>query len=180
MTEAILFLPDGFEEIEAITPLDILRRADIDVTSVSLIDDIDVLGSHGICVEADIMFDEIEYTKETMLILPGGPGVTHYRVHDKLISLLTKHNAAGGHIAAICAAPSFLGGLDMLKNKKATCHPSVETALGAKELRNENVVTDGNITTARAAGASTAFALELVRIIKGEDVAQEVAKAAYF
>jgi len=179
MYEAALFLMDGFEEIEAVTPLDILRRSGIDVVSVSLTDELEVVGAHGICIEADLMFDELKNVENTTLILPGGPGVVNYKGHEGLHEMLIKHNNRGGRIAAICAAPTVLGSLGILKDKRAVCHPSKENELNAKEIVWQSVVTDGNITTSLAAGTSMAFAVELVKLLKGEAAADEVTRHAF-
>ena len=178
--EAVLFLTDGFEEIEAITTLDILRRGGVDVASVSLTGGEDVTGSHGITVEADMMFDEIRGfmgndTSDAMLILPGGPGVVDYAKHKPLMELLRRHNAANGRIAAICAAPVVLGELGILHDKTAVCYPALEGKLRAARLGETPTVTEGNITTSKAAGTTMHFALELVRILKGEEEATKVA-----
>jgi len=178
--EALLFLVDGFEEIEAIAPLDILRRGGVSIASVSLMGKLDVMGSRNIKIQADMLFEEIETTSGMMLILPGGPGTASYKKHDSLLEMLKNHNAKGDHLAAICAAPTILGMLDLLRNKSAVCHPSKEDELKAAQLLKEDVFTDGNITTSRAAGTSVAFGLHLLGLLKGDAVKQEVAKAILF
>ena len=177
MYDAILFLIDGFEEIEALAPLDILRRGGVHVVSVSLMGKLDVAGARDITVMADMLFDDLEDTAEAMLILPGGPGVPNYKNHKPFLDMLKKHSAKGGHLAAICAAPTILGMLGLLKDKSAVCHPTKEGELNAARLSYDNVLTDGNITTSRAAGTSLAFGLELLRILKGPEKAAEVAAA---
>ncbi|MCL2356442.1 MAG: DJ-1/PfpI family protein [Defluviitaleaceae bacterium] len=175
MHEAYVFLTDGFEEIEAITALDILRRGGVSVMSVSLTGKRDVTGSHGICVRANIIFDDIVATEGAMLILPGGPGTANYKKHELLLELLRLHNATGGKIAAICAAPTVLGMLGFLADKVAVCYPALKDSLKAAEFGQRAVVTDGNITTSKGPATSAEFAFEILRIIKGD---REVAKVA--
>ena len=175
--DAVLFLVDGFEEIEALATLDILRRGEVDVVSVSLTGRYEVTGSHDIIVRADILFDDLSDVAGTMLILPGGPGRVHYKNHEPLLELLKLHDSEGGKIAAICGAPEVLGTLGLLKNKTAVCHPAVEKELNALHVSHAKVITDKNITTSRAAGTTIDFALELVRILKGADTAHKIASA---
>lgn len=178
--EAVVFLIEGFEEIEAITTIDILRRAGIKTASVSLTGKYEVFGSRSITVMADKIFDDLKDVKGTMLILPGGPGTANYKKHEILLELLKMHNNNGEHIAAICAAPTILGMLGLLKDKTAVCYPSLEAELNAKEIGMASVVTDGNITTSRGPATSTDFALEIVRIIKGLESAGAVAEALLY
>jgi 4-methyl-5(b-hydroxyethyl)-thiazole monophosphate biosynthesis len=175
MYEAILFLVNGFEEIEAITTLDILRRGDVNAISVSLTGRHEVTGSHEITVKADMIFDELRDPSGAMLILPGGPGRALLEKHELLLELLKMHYADGGHIAAICGAPSILGKLGLLHNKTAVCYPGLENTLNAAKTGQCSTVTDGNITTSKAAGTTIDFALELLRIIKGDLTAAKVA-----
>jgi 4-methyl-5(b-hydroxyethyl)-thiazole monophosphate biosynthesis len=176
MYEAILFLTDGFEEIEAIVTLDILRRGGVNVVSVSLTGKHEVTGSHDITVKADLILDELDDNACAILILPGGPGVANYKKHELLLELLRLHHDEGWHIAAICAAPTILGKLGMLSDKAAVCYPSVQDVLYAGKIVNTSTVTDRNITTSMAAGTAFDFALELVRIIKGDAEADNVAE----
>lgn len=177
MYEAIIFLIDGFEEIEAITTLDILRRAEVSAVSVSLTGRRDITGAHGIIVQADLLFDELHSTKNTMLILPGGgPGTAALHKHEILHELLRLHHHDGEKIAAICAAPTILGELGILSDKTAVCYPSVKDNLKAARHGETSTITDGNITTSKSAGTTPDFALELVRIIKGDQEAAKVAE----
>jgi 4-methyl-5(b-hydroxyethyl)-thiazole monophosphate biosynthesis len=112
-----------------------------------------------------------------MLVLPGGPGTANYKNHEPLLNLLRKHNADGGKIAAICAAPTVLGMLGLLSDKTAVCYPSCEPQLNAAKISEKITVTDKNITTSKGPATSAEFALELVRIIKGGPKAAEIAKA---
>jgi 4-methyl-5(b-hydroxyethyl)-thiazole monophosphate biosynthesis len=164
-----VLLADGFEEIEALTPVDMLRRAGYDVKTVGITGKI-VCGSHKIPVICDTVPDEIELDKVSLAVFPGGmPGALNLDsadFTDKIISAVIKN---GGRLAAICAAPLILGRRGLLKNKRAVCYPGFESELSGAEIVDLPVVTDGNITTAKDMTASLAFANELVSLIKGEE-----------
>lgn len=173
-----LFLADGFEEIEALATTDILRRAGMDVTIVSINHNNIVTGAHGVPVIADITFKEADFSGSDWLILPGGmPGASNLHDHSELNNLLKVHSTKG-RIAAICASPAVvLAATGLLEGKKATCYPGFETALvaaGAKHV-DTRVVADGNIVTANGPASATPFALEIVRLTKGDQTAEEVA-----
>ena len=173
-----VLLADGFEEIEALTPVDVLRRAGLDVKTVGITNKIAV-GSHGIPVICDITPDEVDLNAVTLAIFPGGmPGALNLDSSpftDKIISAVTKN---GGRLAAICAAPLVLGRRGLLKGKRAICYPGFEDDLkGAKIASTESVVTDGNITTAKGMGVSLAFANELVSLLCGEDSASSISSS---
>ena len=180
MKKAIVFLTDGFEEMEAIVPVDILHRAGVKVTLLSITGNLEVTGSHDIRVVADGLFDEnTNITDTDMLILPGGPGATTYLQNQTLIKALRKHNSQNKHIAAICAAPLTLGELGLLKTKAATCFPALTDKLIAATYKDDAVVTDGNITTGRAAGASSDFGFRLAEILVGVEEAERVKEAMF-
>ncbi len=175
MHEAYVFLTEGFEEMEAVAPVDILRRGGVRLATVSLTGVEIVTSSHGITLKADVLFDAADFTPgQGMLILPGGPGTPRYREHAALLELLTCHCKAGGKLAAICAAPSILGGLGLLEGKTACCYPGYEGELTGTAVSYDNVVTDGNISTSRSAATAFEFALELLRVIKGSETAEKV------
>jgi 4-methyl-5(b-hydroxyethyl)-thiazole monophosphate biosynthesis len=174
MNEAIVFLTDGFEEIEALTVVDILRRGGVDVITVSLTGNRTVTGSHDIPVIADTIFPNFNADINTMLILPGGPGTADYKKNEQLLNCLRNHYSAGGRLAAICAAPTLLGMLDILKGKKACCYPGFEQELSGAEICDVPVVVDGNIITGRSAGASMEFALAVLAVMKGDETAETV------
>ncbi|MDR2878481.1 MAG: DJ-1/PfpI family protein [Fusobacteriales bacterium] len=173
------FIVEGFEQIEAVTPVDILRRAGITVDTVSVSDRKKVKSSHDVVIETDKNMKDINFDDYEMLILPGGPGTENYEKSDFLMEeLLNFSKNKKKYIAAICAAPGVLARLGILKNKKAVSFPSVESDLeknGAVLLR-ENVITDGNITTSRGAGTAVDFSLRLIEILKGKDEAERIAK----
>ena len=164
-----VFLAEGFEEIEALTVVDILRRDNILTETVSITKSKEVTGSHMITVKADRTIDEIDTKDAAMLILPGGmPGTVNLKDCDKLVNMLKEFNNTNRHIAAICAAPTVFGELGFLEGKTATCYPGMEKQLLGAKLSTNEVVTDGNITTSRGMGTAIAFALEIIKIIDSE------------
>lgn len=163
-----LFLDNGFEEIEAITVIDILRRAKIDIEIIALKQK-DNIGAHGIKIIADHLIDDIKFEKIDMVILPGGmPGTLNLAKSEKLKNCLNYCNKNNIKMAAICAAPSIFGLNGYLKNKTATCYPGFEDKLIGTKISTKSCVTDGNITTANGPGNATEFALELVKILKNK------------
>ena len=181
MSKAYIFLADGFEEIEGLTVVDILRRAGIEIRMVSIMGKKQITGSHGITVEADELFEHADFEDASMLILPGGmPGTRHLGAHKELGLLLQKAAAAGKKVAAICAAPSVLGGLGILKGKKAACYPGFEDQLTGAEVSMEPVVVSGNVTTSRGMGTAIPFALSLVAGVQGQEAADQLRKAIIY
>lgn len=169
-----VMLAQGFEEIEALAFVDILRRADINVETVSIYDHKNVKGSHGIEVIADKILSDITDMSDG-IVLPGGiPGTYNLQKNDKLIELLKNYNEKGKFVAAICAAPSILGEIGILRGKKATCYPSFENKLIGSTISHDTVVVDGNIITSRGAGTAHEFALKFVEIIKGKNISDEL------
>ncbi|MFW9598479.1 MAG: DJ-1 family glyoxalase III [Paludibacter sp.] len=170
-----LFLAEGFEEIEAIAPIDIFRRAGIEVITVSISENKAVCGAHGITVMADVCFHETNFSSDSLLFLPGGlPGTYNLALHEGLNSLIKKHADANKDIAAICAAPSIFGQLGLLKGKEAVCYPGFEDKLLDATVSNEMQAQSGNVFTAKAAGVAMEFALTLVTKIKGAEVANSI------
>lgn len=169
MKTVYVFLADGFEEIEALTVVDMLRRVKIDVETVSIDNADEVTGSHNITVKADKKLKDVVLTQAGMLVFPGGmPGTTNLKECEALINMLREFNSSNRRIAAICAAPSILGELGFLEGKEAVCYPGYEDVLkGAKVLKKE-VVTSGNITTSRGMGTAIEFSLELISLIDSE------------
>lgn len=178
MKQLLLFLAPGFEEIEAISTIDILRRAGLDVSSVSITGDLRVVGAHGIAIEADILYPEVDFNQAEMLILPGGmPGTKNLNVHEGLKAALTNFAKAGKPLAAICAAPMILGQLGLLEGKEATCFPGNEVHLKGALLSEYAVVQDGSIITASGPGVAAEFALQIVSFFLGIEKSEEIAKA---
>jgi len=172
-----LFLDNGFEEIEALTTVDLLRRANIALTTVSMTGEKQVTGSHQITVLADRLFADCNFSDAEMLILPGG--ATHLETHQNLCDLLLKHNDENKLIAAICAAPSVLGRLGILKGKQATCYPGFEEYLGESYVGGL-VVESKNIITAKGPGLSSDFAFCLIEKLAGSETADAVYDAAQY
>lgn len=181
---SFIFLADGFEEIEAIATLDILRRAGMDVKTVSIKHDHKVKGAHGLEVTADLTFKEADFAGADWLILPGGmPGATHLHQFSALTDLLKVHSTKG-RIAAICASPAVvLAPAGLLNGRQATCYPGFEEELtkgNATHNGSDNVVTDGNIVTANGPAAAAAFALQIVALTCGTEVADNVSKGMLY
>jgi 4-methyl-5(b-hydroxyethyl)-thiazole monophosphate biosynthesis len=176
------FLTDGFETVEALAVIDILRRAGIETVTVSITGNKNVISAQNITVTSDYILGETDIADSDVLFLPGGPGHTSYMESERLLELLKEHNAAGKRIAAICAAPSILGRIGLLEGKKATCFPGFEKyLLGAEVIKAPaRVVTDGNITTSRGMGTSLDLGLELVRLLSGEDKCEELARSIQY
>lgn len=176
--KVFIFLADGFEEIEAIAPIDIFRRADIDVTTVSISKEKQVRGSHNIAVQADSLFAETDFSTNDLLYLPGGmPGTRNLDAHEGLKKLLLKQDEDNKRIAAICAAPSILGKLGLLTGKEAICFPGFENQLAGAIISKEKIVKSGKIITAKGAGVAIQFALKLVEELKGKTIAEKIAIA---
>jgi 4-methyl-5(b-hydroxyethyl)-thiazole monophosphate biosynthesis len=176
MKKVLIVLADGFEEIEAITPIDVLRRADIQVVVAGL-EKRSVTGSHGIKVEADILLKDFKETPDA-IVLPGGPGAETLGKSVELRNILEYLNKEGKWIGAICAAPAVvLGKTSILDGKKATCFPGCEKQLGAKTIfSTDRVVKDGRVITSRGPGSALEFSLELVRSLADPKKAAEIAE----
>lgn len=174
------FLTDGFETVEALAVVDILKRAKIDVELVSITGKLDVTSAQNITVMAEKLMEEADCSDSDMLFLPGGMGHRSYLPNETLVGILREHYKKGKRIAAICAAPSVLGKLGMLEGKKAIAFPGFEDDLIGAEVLSApvRVVTDDNITTSRGMGTSIDLGLEIVRILLGQDAADSVAESA--
>ncbi len=171
-----VFLADGFEEVEALAPVDILRRAGLQVRTVGVTGEY-VTGAHGIRVAADVTAADLDEDIE-LIILPGGmPGTTNLQA-SPMVGQAIEHCAAKGiRMAAICAAPLILGDAGLLQGKRAVCFPGFEEHLTGAQLCAGGVVTDGSITTAKSAGHAIAFGIELVRLLCGEEKAHKTEQA---
>ena len=168
MAKVYLFLANGFEEVEAMTPVDVFRRAGIEVVTVSITGSEFVKGAHNVIIKADKVFAECKFTDADLLVLPGGmSGATNLNEHQGLRNLLIEHNLRHKKIGAICAAPLVLGGLGLLKGKKATCYPGFEKFLTDAEYTADLVTVDSNITTGEGPAASLEFAYTLLEQIAG-------------
>ena len=176
--DILIHLATGFEEIEAITIIDVLRRANLSVKTVSITNKLDVEGAHQITIVADQLFEETNYDQAEMIVLPGGmPGTSNLQQHEGLAEKIIQFNRNKRAIAAICAAPSVLGVHGILDGKKAVCYPGVESKLTGATILHTPFITDGNIITGRGVGTALEFSLELVRILKGNQLAASLREA---
>lgn len=174
-----LLLADGFEEIEALLPLDILKRGGVEIRTVGITGKT-VTGSHGVCVTADITADEAREDAE-MVILPGGmPGAANLDASPAVDRLLDAAKKRGARMAAICAAPMVLGHRGLLAGKRAVCYPGFEKDLEGAIPCTERVVCDGTVTTAVGMGAAADLGFSLLSQLKGEAVAERVRRSALF
>lgn len=172
-----VFLAPGFEEIEAITPIDVLRRAGLDVKSVSVADSLEVAGAHGVVIKADMMFADADVNNANWLILPGGlPGASNLLEFKPLADSLKAHAAKKGNLAAICAAPGLvLGSLGILSGKRFSTYPSFEKYAPDAIYEDKRVVVEDNIVTGNGPSSALQFALAIVASEMGENLATEVA-----
>ncbi|MBR7098474.1 MAG: DJ-1/PfpI family protein [Clostridia bacterium] len=170
-----LFLANGFGENEALCPLDLLRRAGVEVTTVGINGAETVMGAHGICVHADLPDTMYRDSKPEMIILPGGmPGAKNLDESRVVDTALRAAASSGAYLAAICAAPMILGHRGYLEGKKAICFPGFESELAGASLSDERVVRDGNIITAAGMGVALEFGLALVAALKGDEIADQL------
>lgn len=178
MKTVFVFLATGFEEIEALGTTDILRRGGVKVVTVSIMGEIKVMGAHNIPVIADYLFEDADFSSADALILPGGiPGSNHLNTCTRLKELVLEKNDEGKILGAICAGPMVLGGLGLLKNRRATCFPYFEPTMIGATCVDEGVVVDGNIITSQGPGFVFDFGLTLLEILRDEEVKNEVGAA---
>ena len=177
----LIHLAEGFEEVEALTCVDILRRADIDAKTVSVTKDLLVQGAHGVFIEADMTFDEADYDDCEMIVLPGGlPGATNLRDHPGLTAQIKAFAKAGKPLAAICAAPLALAAHGALDGKKATIYPGMERYLTGATPTGKAVTVDGNVITGLGPALAMGFALAIVEFFKGPETKKEVASGLLY
>ena len=177
MPTVLVILPESFEEIEAVTPIDLLRRADVDVTVASLGSDVNVTGRCGLTLRAETTLAAVPEDRSfDLLFLPGGPGVKHLRSDPRVPKRVREQADSGCWLAAICAAPTVLHDAGLLAGRRYTAHFSVKDELTAI-LADEPVVVDGRIITSRGAGTALAFGLTLVEKLLSADKAKEVSRA---
>lgn len=176
MRSVAIFLAEGFEEVEALTVVDLLRREDIGVCMVSVSEQLSVTGSHGITVVADKLYDELDFSLIEMMVLPGGmPGTLNLEKHEDLMEKIRAFYTGGKFISAICAAPTILGHLGLLKGHYACCYPSMESELEGARVRYSSVEVSGPIITSRGLGTAIDMALAIVERFKGQDAANLLA-----
>lgn len=176
MNCSFLFLAEGFEEIEALTVVDVMRRAGMEVKTVSITENTKVVGAHGVAVDADVVLSDIEINNAEWLITPGGmPGSTNLAACDRLNEILKSHASKGGKIAAICAAPAVvLAPLGILNGKDATCYPGFDISAGGAKPVDRQVVALNDLITANGPASATLFALAIVANSLGEYIAKQV------
>ena len=176
-----ILLAPGFEEAEALVPVDMLRRANIETATVSITGE-PVPGSHGVTVLADVTLDDVDLSRADMVVLPGGgPGYKNLGKEPRVEELVRKAAERGLWLAAICAAPTLLGRWGLLEGKDAVCYPGMEEGLtGAQPQMDQGFVADGKIITGRAAGSAFDFGLALVEALAGAAEADKVRHGIYY
>lgn len=181
MSKVAIFFGTGYEEIEALAVVDILRRADIETDMVSIMGEKSVTGSHKITVEMDKLLTEVDFGHVDMIVLPGGlAGTNNLEACEPLMQQVDRFIADGKMVAAICAAPSILGHRGHLKGKKACSYPSFESHLEGAEVLHQSAVIDGNIVTGRGMGAAVPFGLAILEKLKGKEAARLMAEKIVF
>lgn len=175
MMKVYIMLADGFEEIEALAVVDVLRRGHVETVMVSIKPDKTVASARGIQVIADTTLDSIKVEKEDMIVLPGGlKGVQNLEACQPLVEMLKEHHARKGWLAAICAGPSIPGKLGIYQGFKATCYPGFEQELQGACACSDDVVVDQHLITSRGAGVSLAFAYRILSLLKGQEAAEKI------
>ena len=182
MAKVYVFLANGFEDVEALIPVDVLRRGGVDVTTVSISDFPLVTSAHGVNIEADIMFEQGDFSDADLIFLPGGmPGASNLFAHKGVCKVVVDQFAAGRKVAAICAAPGVvLGQLGILEGKKATCYPGFEQMLDGATYTADLVTVDGNVTTAEGPAAAFPFAYELLAQLVDKKTSDQIAEGMRF
>lgn len=175
MKNVAVFLAEGLEEIEGLTVVDLLRRAGIVVTTVSINGKKEVTGAHQITVLADALFEEVDFSQMDGVVLPGGmPGTNNLMQHLGVNQVIRAFDREKKLVAAICAAPSVLGKAGLLEGKRATCYPGFETQLTGALYSQEPVVLDGTVLTSRGMGTAVPFGLALIAYFLGQEAAVEI------
>jgi len=178
-----VFLADGFEDVEALIPVDVLRRGGVEVVTVSTVEEsLLVESAHGVQMVADALFDECDFSDADLLFLPGGmPGASNLYEHEGVCEVVLAQHRQGRRVAAICAAPAVvLAQLGVLDGRRATCYPGFEQLLSKAEYTGDLVTVDGHITTAEGPAAAFPFAYELLGQLVDRNTAQQVAVGMRF
>ena len=172
-----VFFANGYEEIEALTVVDLTRRAGIETWMVSITDEKAVTGSHSITVSMDKTLAEVDFEQVDMIVLPGGmPGTLNLEACESLMEKVKEFDKAGKYISAICAAPTVFGHLGLLNGKKACCYPSMEDGLVGAEVTYESTAMADHILTSRGMGTAIDFGLQIIARFQGQDAAEDMAK----
>ena len=181
MNQIAVFFAKGYEEIEALTVVDICRRCGLTVDMISVTEEMQVEGSHGIVVGMDKNFEQVDFEKYDMLVLPGGmPGTRNLEAHEGLMAQVDAFYAAGKYIGAICAAPSIFGHRGILKGRKACSYPGFESHLEGAEVTTEAVAVSDKVITSRGMGTAIDFALAIAEVFCGAEKAEEMAKSIIY
>ena len=181
MKNICIFMANGFEEIEALTVVDICRRADIKIITVSIAGRRQLLGAHAIAIHADEVYDNVDFSQMDGIVLPGGmPGTLNLKNHDGVRYVVKQYAKEGRYVGAICAAPTILKSLGVLEGRRATCYPGVEDEMEDVVLTETAVVVDENIITSQGVGTAIDFGLKLIEILDGEEKAKEIADSIVF
>lgn len=177
MKKVAVHLAEGFEEIEAIGIIDVLRRAELDVQVVSVTGNLTVTGAHQVKIVADVLFEQVNYDQTDVIVLPGGmPGASNLNAHEGLKAQIMKFDQEKKQLAAICAAPLVYGNLGILKGKQAVCYPGFEEHLKGAEVLSDAVAESGNVITGCGPGAVFEFALKIVERVVSKEKALLLAK----
>ena len=180
MSKSALFIfTDGLEELEAVAPLDILRRSGVTCTSASQTTNLEITGRNQIILKADCLLEDVLTQSFDLLVIPGGPGVFALRKDPRVIQIIQNHSESGKQVAAICAAPTLLKDAGILENKVYTAHFTVADEL-PEIIESAAVVVDGNVITSRGAGTAVEFGLKLAEILCGTELANEVAESIHY
>lgn len=180
MSKVYIFMADGTEEVEALTVVDLLRRAGVTVVTVSIMGKDSIVSSHGIEMKTDAIFGG-DYADGDMIVLPGGmPGTNYLAAHEGLRDVLFSYKDREKYLAAICAAPSVLGRNGLLAGKKATCYPGFEEFLQGATIVTDRVAHDGKFITSRGLGTAIDFALELITVLCDAATAEKIAASVQY
>ncbi|MGN1147085.1 MAG: DJ-1 family glyoxalase III [Lachnospiraceae bacterium] len=181
MSKIAVFFAQGFEEIEALTVVDLCRRAGIETTMVSITGERKVAGAHGICVSMDMLLSELDFEELDMMVLPGGsPGFKNLEACDALMQELDAFYNAGKYVSAICGAPTIFGHRGYLQGRNACCYPGLEGHLAGAATSENSVEVSGHVTTSRGVGTAIPFALAIVERFCGKEKAEELAKSVVY
>ena len=177
MAKVYQFMADGFEDIEALAPVDVLRRGGVDIQTVSITGRLEVESAHGVTILADLLFEDADLGDADLLMLPGGmPGASNLDAHEGVKAALLRQAEAGKKVAAICAAPFVLGKLGILKGKRATCYPGFEKFLEGAEYTADLFTVDGNVTTGEGPAAAFPYAYSLLSQLVDKQTADQIAE----
>lgn len=182
MAKVYVFLAEGFEDVEALIPIDVWRRGGLDVVTVSITDFPMVQSAHGVSIEADTIFEQCDFSDADLLFLPGGmPGASNLYAHEGVYETIKNQHLSGHKVAAICASPAVvLAPLGVLDGKRATCYPGFEEALAKGHYTGALITVDGNVTTGEGPAAAFPFAYELLAQMTSPQEAQQIAEGMRF